>query len=209
MSYGGSLPGEHGDGQARGEILPRMFGEELVKAFREFKATWDPLGRMNPGKVVDPYRIDENLRFGADYRPQQVTTHFAYPDDHFSFARAMERCVGVGKCRKEEGGTMCPSYMATREEMHATRGRARLLFEMLQGDPVKEGWKSEAVKEALDLCLACKGCKGECPVHVDMATYKAEFMAHYYEGRRRPLLSLFLRLDSPARPARRPGSRPG
>jgi Fe-S oxidoreductase len=186
VSYGGSLSGEHGDGQARGELLPRMFGEELVQAFREFKAIWDPDWKMNPGKVVDPYRIDENLRYGAGYSPPMVKTHFQFPDDHFSFAHAMERCVGVGKCRKEEGGTMCPSYMVTREEMHATRGRARLLFEMLQGDPLQHGWKSEAVKEALHLCLSCKGCKGECPVQVDMATYKAEFLSHYYEGRLRP-----------------------
>ena len=187
VSYGGSLSGEHGDGQARAEMLPKMFGPELVQAFREFKAIWDPEGKMNPGKVVDPYPITSNLRYGADYNPPMVKTHFTYPDDHFSFTHAMERCVGVGKCRKDEAGTMCPSYMATREEKHATRGRARLLFEMLQGDPLEGGWKSEAVKDALDLCLSCKGCKGECPVQVDMATYKAEFLAHYYEGRVRPL----------------------
>jgi FAD/FMN-containing dehydrogenase/Fe-S oxidoreductase len=185
VSYGGSLSGEHGDGQSRAEMLPKMFGPELVRAFEEFKAIWDPDWKMNPGKVVRPYRIDENLRYGPHYNPPQPETHFKFAGDG-GFARAMERCVGVGKCRREEGGTMCPSYMVTREETHTTRGRARLLFEMLQGDVLHEGWRSDAVHDALDLCLACKGCKGDCPVHVDMATYKAEFLSHYYERRLRP-----------------------
>jgi Fe-S oxidoreductase len=186
VRYGGALSGEHGDGQARAELLPKMFGNELVQAFREFKAIWDPEGKMNPGKIVDPWPLDSNLRLGTDYNPPEPQTHFKFPEDQGSFARAALRCVGVGLCRKEAHETMCPSYMVTREEMHSTRGRARLLFEMLQGNPLSAGWKSESVKEALDLCLACKGCKGECPVDVDMATYKAEFMAHYYEGRLRP-----------------------
>jgi len=186
ISYGGSLSGEHGDGQSRGELLPKMYGEELVQAFREFKAIWDPSGKMNPGKVIDPYRMDENLRVGPTYNPPQLKTHFQFPDDHGSLATATLRCVGVGACRRTEGGTMCPSYMVTREEEHSTRGRAHLLFEMLQGDVVKGGWKSEEVKESLDLCLACKGCKGDCPVNVDIATYKAEFLSHYYRGRLRP-----------------------
>jgi len=190
VSLGGSLSGEHGDGQSRAELLPIMFGEELVGAFREFKAIWDPEGKMNPGKIVDPYRLDENLRLGPAYQPPQppeLPTHFQYPgDDHGSFARATLRCVGVGDCRKLHTGLMCPSYQATREEKYSTRGRARLLFEMLAGDPLQGGWRNEDVKDALDLCLACKGCKVECPVQVDMATYKAEFLAHYYAGRRRP-----------------------
>ena len=189
VSYGGSLSGEHGDGQSRAELLPKMYGAELVQAFREFKAIWDPAGRMNPGKLVDPYRLDENLRLGTSYRPAPVATTFRFPgDDRGSFARATLRCVGVGECRRHGsgGGTMCPSYMATREEQHSTRGRARLLFEMLQGEVITDGWRSHAVKEALDLCLACKGCKGDCPVNVDMATYKAEFLSHYYERRLRP-----------------------
>jgi FAD/FMN-containing dehydrogenase/Fe-S oxidoreductase len=186
VRYGGSLSGEHGDGQARGEFLPRMYGEELYQAFREFKAIWDPDNKMNPGKVVDAYKITDNLRLGADYNPPQWKTHFKYPSDKGTFSHATLRCVGVGKCRREEGGTMCPSYRVTREEKHATRGRARMLFEMLQGDAIQEGWKSEHVKESLDLCLSCKGCKGDCPVNVDMATYKAEFLSHYYEGRLRP-----------------------
>lgn len=186
VSFGGSLSGEHGDGQSRAELLTKMFGDELTGAFREFKALWDPEGKMNPGKVVDPYPITSNLRFGAGYPTKRLDTHFRYPSDDGSFARGTERCVGVGKCRGESGGTMCPSYMVTREEMHSTRGRAHLLFEMLLGDPVSGGWRDEHVKEALDLCLACKGCKTECPVNVDMATYKAEFLSHYYDGRIRP-----------------------
>jgi len=187
VGYGGSLSGEHGDGQARAELLPRMFGPELVQAFREFKAIWDPDWKMNPGKLVEPYRMDENLRLGANYDPWQPQTHFQFPEDNGSLAAATLRCVGVGKCRRYEGGVMCPSFRVTREEEHSTRGRAHLLWEMTQGDVVRDGWKDERVKESLDLCLACKGCKSDCPVGVDVATYKAEFLAHYYEGRLRPL----------------------
>ncbi|HET8551609.1 MAG TPA: FAD-binding and (Fe-S)-binding domain-containing protein [Gammaproteobacteria bacterium] len=187
VSYGGSLSGEHGDGQARGELLDRMFGPELTQAFSEFKAIWDPDGRMNPGKVADPYPLDTNLRIPLTHRIPPVKTQFNYPDDEGSFAMATQRCFGVAKCRRLGGGTMCPSYMATREEKYSTRGRARLLFEMLHGETIKDGWRSEAVKDSLDLCLACKGCKGDCPVQVDMATYKAEFLSHYYQGRLRPL----------------------
>jgi len=190
VQYGGSLSGEHGDGQARAEFLHKMFGEELIGAFREFKSIWDPDWKMNPGKVVEPYRMDENLRLGADYRPWEPTTHFHYPQDHGSFAHAALRCVGVGKCRRTKGegeeDAMCPSFMVTREERHTTRGRAHILWEMLQGDVIRNGWRDQAVKEALDLCLSCKGCKGDCPVNVDMATYKAEFLSHYWEGRLRP-----------------------
>jgi FAD/FMN-containing dehydrogenase/Fe-S oxidoreductase len=186
VSYGGSLSGEHGDGQARAELLPKMYGPELVRAFREFKRIWDPEGMMNPGKVVDPYRLDENLRLGVHYDPPEVETHFRYPDDQGSFARAALRCVGIGKCRREHGGAMCPSFRATHDEMHVTRGRARILFEMLQGEEIEDGFRDDHVMEALDLCLACKACKHECPVNVDMATYKAEFLAHHYEGRLRP-----------------------
>ena len=187
VSYGGSLSGEHGDGQSRAELLPKMFGPELIQAFREFKAAWDPDWRMNPGKVVEPYRLDENLRLGADYHPWEPATHFQFPQDHGSLAHATLRCVGVGKCRHYEGGVMCPSFRVTREEEHSTRGRAHLLWEMTKGDAIQDGWRSEEVKDSLDLCLACKGCKSDCPVTVDVATYKAEFLSHYYEGRRRPL----------------------
>lgn len=190
VNYGGSLSGEHGDGQARAELLPKMFGPELVQAFREFKSIWDPDWKMNPGKIVDPYRLDTNLRLGADYHPWQPETHFKFPEDHGSFDHAVLRCVGVGKCRRLGGSyeqdTMCPSFMVTREEKDTTRGRTHALWEMLHGDVITEGWRDDHVKETLDLCLACKGCKGDCPVNVDMATYKAEFLSHYWEGRLRP-----------------------
>ncbi|HEY1657557.1 MAG TPA: FAD-linked oxidase C-terminal domain-containing protein [Candidatus Sulfotelmatobacter sp.] len=186
VSYGGSISGEHGDGQARGELLSKMFGPELVQAFREFKAVWDPDWKMNPGKLVEPYKLDENLRLGANYAPWHPETHFKFAEDHGSLADATLRCVGVGKCRREEGGLMCPSYRATREEEHSTRGRAHLLWETMLGEVIVDGWKSEEVKKSLDLCLACKGCKSDCPVSVDLATYKSEFLSHYYEGRLRP-----------------------
>ncbi len=186
VGYGGSISGEHGDGQSRAELLPRMYGSELVGAFEQFKAIWDPAGKMNPGKVVHSAKLDEHLRIGPDWHPAQPETYFRYPDDGGRLTAATLRCVGVGKCRGEGGGTMCPSYMVTREERHSTRGRAHLLFEMLSGEVITDGWRSEEVRDALDLCLACKACKNECPVSVDMATYKAEFFAHYYEGRRRP-----------------------
>ena len=196
VSYGGSLSGEHGDGQARAELLPKMFGPELMQAFREFKSAWDPDWKMNPGKVIGlpgetPNRLDANLRLGPHYAPWDPATRFQFPADHGSLSAATLRCVGVGKCRREEGGVMCPSYRATREEEHSTRGRAHLLWEMTQGNSredgiIRAGWRSEEVKHSLDLCLACKGCKSDCPVSVDVATYKAEFLSHYYEGRLRP-----------------------
>jgi FAD/FMN-containing dehydrogenase/Fe-S oxidoreductase len=186
VRYGGSLSGEHGDGQARAALLPKMFGPELVGAFREFKTIWDPDHRMNPHKVVDPYPPTGNLRLGADYAPLEPATHFQFPDDRGSFAKAALRCTGLGACRKHDEGTMCPSYRVTLEEEHSTRGRARMLFEMLQGEVVERGWWNEEVKASLDLCLSCKACKTECPTNVDMATYRAEFLSHYYEGQRRP-----------------------
>jgi FAD/FMN-containing dehydrogenase/Fe-S oxidoreductase len=190
VSLGGSVSGEHGDGQSKAELLPIMFGENLCRAFEEFKAIWDPDGRMNPGKVVHPYRADQNLRLGTSYRPQPVEAVMHFAADRGDFARSVLRCVGVGECRKKDG-TMCPSYKATGEEMHSTRGRAHLLFEMLNGEReggvLKGGWNEPAVKEALDLCLSCKGCKKECPVKVDMASYKAEFLWHWYKAHGRPL----------------------
>ncbi|MFH8702058.1 FAD-binding and (Fe-S)-binding domain-containing protein [Streptomyces chartreusis] len=190
VSYGGSLSGEHGDGQSRGELLEKMFGPELIEGFERLKGLFDPGNRMNPGKIVLPYRLDENLRLGADYLPWEPETVFSFPHDDGKISRAAARCVGVGKCRSLEGGVMCPSYRATREEEHSTRGRARLLFEMVNNDgdsPVVDGWRSDEVHDALDLCLACKGCKTDCPVNVDMATYKVEFLHHHYKGRLRPL----------------------
>ena len=191
VKYGGSLSGEHGDGQAKAEFLPIMYGEELMQAFREFKAIWDPRGRMNPGKVINAYRIDENLRLGPDYKPAQPATRFAFKAaEGRGFTRALERCVGMGKCRAQAGGTMCPSYRATGEERNSTRGRARLLQEMLRGEVITEAWKSDAVREALDLCFACKGCRSDCPTHTDLASYKAEFLSHYYEDKPRPRQAL-------------------
>ena len=187
VGYGGSLSGEHGDGQSRAQLLPKMFGPELVKAFGEFKAAWDPDNKLNPHKVVDAYLPTENLRLGADYKPLEPSTHFKFPDDDGSFAKATLRCIGLGACRKTDSGAMCPSYMATLEETHSTRGRAHMLFEMLQGEVLGGGWEDEHVKEALELCLSCKACKSECPANVDIATYKAEFLSHYYEKKRRPL----------------------
>jgi FAD/FMN-containing dehydrogenase/Fe-S oxidoreductase len=187
LELGGSLSGEHGDGQSRAELLPKMFGDDLVRAFEEFKSIWDPDWKMNPGKVVRPYRVDENLRLGADYEPWRPKVKFGYPRDHGDFAHATVRCVGVGKCRTPGGAdVMCPSFMATREEMHSTRGRTRLLFEMLEGEVITDGWQSDEVMEALDLCLACKGCTHDCPVNVDMPTYKAEFLHHRWKRRLRP-----------------------
>jgi FAD/FMN-containing dehydrogenase/Fe-S oxidoreductase len=187
VSYGGSLSGEHGDGQSRGALLPKMFGPELMNAFRQFKAVWDPQNKLNPHKVVDAYLPAENLRLGADYKPLQPQTHFKFIEDGGSFANAAARCIGVGACRKLDTGSMCPSYMVTLEEEHSTRGRAHMLFEVLQGEVIDGSWKNEQVKQALDLCLACKACKSECPANVDLATYKAEFLSHYYEDKRRPL----------------------
>ncbi len=186
VGYGGSLSGEHGDGHSRAELWPRMFGPELMQAFHEFKALWDPEWKMNPGKLVEPYKLDEHLRLGAEYRPWEPQTHFQFPEDHGSLASSTLRCVGVGKCRRYDGGVMCPSFRVTGEEQHSTRGRAHLLWEMTKGEVIRDGWQDEYVKESLDLCLACKGCKSDCPVGVDVATYKAEFLSHYYEGRRRP-----------------------
>ena len=192
VSLGGSLSGEHGDGQSRGALLEKMFGPELMQAFRTFKAIWDPTNKMNPGKLIgtDTTPVNQpqdHLRSNTSHPAMATKTHFAFASDHGSLEHATGRCVGVGACRKEESGTMCPSYMATREEQHSTRGRAHLLWEMLQGDVLKGGWRNEQVREALDLCLACKACKTECPTNVDMATYKAEFLAHHYEGRLRPI----------------------
>jgi FAD/FMN-containing dehydrogenase/Fe-S oxidoreductase len=186
VQYGGSISGEHGDGHARAFLYEKMFGPELVDGFRQFKQLWDPDNKLNPGKVVDPYPPEAFLKLGADYNPLPVKTHFHFPDDQGSLEKATQRCVGVGACRKTDAGTMCPSYQVTRDEIHSTRGRAHLLFEMLQGELLKGGWRDRAVKESMDLCLSCKGCKSECPTNVDIATYKSEFLSHYYEGRPRP-----------------------
>ncbi|WP_109486464.1 FAD-binding and (Fe-S)-binding domain-containing protein [Occallatibacter savannae] len=206
LRFGGSLSGEHGDGQSRAALLPKMFGPELMEAFREFKRLWDPDNRMNPGKLVDAVRVYDpvenlrHLRWGqspsADPRQEEgagaksvveFEPYLAFAKDGGSLERATERCVGVGACRKTEGGVMCPSYRGTGEEKHSTRGRAHLLWEMLAGSLRPEGFQSEAVLESLDLCLSCKACKTECPVQVDMAAYKAEFLAQHYKTKMHPL----------------------
>ncbi|KIF69368.1 dimethylmenaquinone methyltransferase [Streptomyces sp. AcH 505] len=221
VAHGGSLSGEHGDGLARAELLPKMYGDELVALFGRFKDLWDPAGGLNPGVLARPARLDENLRFAVLPR-RPVDVAFGYPHDGpegGDFSAAVRRCVGVAKCRvagpSSGARVMCPSFRATGEEQHSTRGRARLLHEMLAGDAsgpegsategiVTDGWRSTEVRDALDLCLSCKGCRSDCPVGVDMATYKAEFLHQHYRGRRRPmahytmgLLPRWLRLAAP------------
>ncbi|RBM17754.1 FAD-binding and (Fe-S)-binding domain-containing protein [Streptomyces sp. PT12] len=220
VAHGGSLSGEHGDGLARSELLPRMYGDQLVGLFGHFKELWDPDGGLNPGVLVRPAPLDAQLRFaGLPERPGPVA--FAYADDGGDFSAAVRRCVGVAKCRETSAGpgqVMCPSYRATGEEKHSTRGRARLLHEMLTGEVITGGWRAPEVHEALDLCLSCKGCRGDCPVHVDMATYKSEVLYQAYRGRPRPAahysmgwlprwlaLTAALRLASPANAAARVG----
>ncbi|MGW6520184.1 FAD-binding and (Fe-S)-binding domain-containing protein [Streptomyces sp. NPDC054962] len=200
VAHGGSLSGEHGDGQARAELLPKMYGPDMVALFERAKAVWDPDDLLNPGMLVRPAPLDGNLRFAVLPR-EPVDVAFGYPSDGGDFAAAVRRCVGVAKCRTTAApeavpaagsgagagsGVMCPSFRATGREEHSTRGRARLLHEMLAGELVTDGWRSTEVRDALDLCLSCKGCRSDCPVEVDMATYKAEFLHHHYEGRRRP-----------------------
>ncbi|MGW4193701.1 FAD-binding and (Fe-S)-binding domain-containing protein [Streptomyces sp. NPDC005004] len=188
VAHGGSLSGEHGDGQARAELLSRMYGAETVGLFERAKAVWDPEDLLNPGILVRPAPLDANLRFAVlPRRPVEVT--FGYPADAGDFRAAVRRCVGVAKCRTTSASgsaVMCPSFRATGEEAHSTRGRARLLHEMLAGELITDGWRSTEVRDALDLCLSCKGCRSDCPVGVDVATYKAEFLHHHYAGRLRP-----------------------
>ncbi|MFD9932435.1 FAD-binding and (Fe-S)-binding domain-containing protein [Streptomyces massasporeus] len=188
VAHGGSLSGEHGDGQARAELLPRMYGAEMVGLFERVKGVWDPDDLLNPGMLVRPAPLDSGLRFSVLPR-EPVDVAFGYPSDGGDFSAAVRRCVGVAKCRTTSvsgAGVMCPSFRATGAEQHSTRGRARLLHEMLAGEVVTDGWRSEEVRDALDLCLSCKGCRSDCPVGVDMATYKAEFLHRHYAGRRRP-----------------------
>jgi Fe-S oxidoreductase len=189
VELGGSVSGEHGDGRARSELLARMYGADGVRLFGELKRIWDPAGVMNPGMVVDPPRLDADIRHQGVAKDRKLLTMFDYPDDAHDFAQAQRRCVGIGKCRQNSGGVMCPSYQVTRDELHSTRGRAHLLWEMLEGELITDGWRSTEVRDALDLCLSCKGCQSDCPVNVDMATYKAEFTHHHYAHRpwRRPL----------------------
>ncbi|GAA1551771.1 FAD-binding and (Fe-S)-binding domain-containing protein [Kribbella hippodromi] len=183
VELGGSVSGEHGDGRARGELLSKMYGADGVALFGELKRIWDSDGVLNPGMIVDPPRLDLAIRHDGAAKNRHVATLFDYPDDGHDFARAQRRCVGIGKCRQTSGSVMCPSYQVTREELHSTRGRAHLLWEMLQGDLITDGWRSTEVRDGLDLCLSCKGCLSDCPVNVDVATYKAEFTHHHYARR--------------------------
>ncbi|MFG2574633.1 FAD-binding and (Fe-S)-binding domain-containing protein [Streptomyces sp. NPDC048481] len=189
VAHGGSLSGEHGDGRARAELLPLMYGPDLVALFERVKDVWDPDGLLNPGMLVRPEPLDSGLRFSVLPR-EPVDVAFGYRSDGGDFSAAVRRCVGVAKCRTTApasgAGVMCPSFRVTGREEHSTRGRARLLHEMLAGELVTDGWRSTEVRDALDLCLSCKGCRSDCPVEVDMATYKAEFLHHHYRGRRRP-----------------------
>jgi FAD/FMN-containing dehydrogenase/Fe-S oxidoreductase len=187
---GGSISGEHGDGIARSELLPMMFKPDLIDAFRSFKLAFDPDRMMNPGVIVDPHPLDSHLKLGAKFWPRTVTTHFDLAEEG-GIAGAALKCVGIGKCRKTEAATMCPSYMATRDEKHSTRGRARLLLEALSSDLLPAGFGDEALRESLELCLSCKACKSECPSSIDMAAYRAEFFANYYRTHARPLASWF------------------
>ncbi|HLI42721.1 MAG TPA: FAD-binding and (Fe-S)-binding domain-containing protein [Streptosporangiaceae bacterium] len=186
-TYGGSLSGEHGDGRARGELLPHMYSPEAIGTFAEVKAIFDAGNVLNPGVLVDPAPIDADLRVPRA-RPIRSGLGFAYPDDGGDLSVAVHRCTGVGKCRADSmagGGVMCPSYLATRDEKDSTRGRARVLQELANGTLVK-GFRSAAVAQALDLCLSCKGCSSDCPAGVDMAAYKAEALYQRYRRRPRP-----------------------
>jgi FAD/FMN-containing dehydrogenase/Fe-S oxidoreductase len=194
VRYGGSLSGEHGDGQAKGEYLHIMYSQPIMQAFAEFKALWDPLNRMNPGKLIHAMPVDTNLRMGPGYRRREIESPFTYDArlGNQGLARESERCIGMGKCRSLEGGTMCPSFRATREEKYSTRGRARLFFELLKGEVIEDDWQNEEVKDSLDLCLSCKGCKTDCPTNVNIARYKTEFLSRYYADKNRPVMDAMI-----------------
>ena len=179
VEFGGALSGEHGDGMVRSPFMRQMFGETLYQAFREVKRTFDPDGIMNPGKIVDSPPLTQNLRFGTTYKAINPTTWFDY-SEYGGLSGAVEMCSGVGACRKKLAGTMCPSYMATRDESASTRGRANVLRMAMSGKLGEAGLGQEGVREVLDLCLECRACKAECPVGVDMARFKSEFLADYW-----------------------------
>jgi Fe-S oxidoreductase len=186
LEFGGAMSGEHGDGLARSHWNKKLFGPQLYTAFQDVKRAFDPLNIMNPGKIVNAPPMTENLRYGPAYRAVELSTHFSFQREG-GFAKAVERCIGVGACRKSLDGTMCPSYMATLEEEHSTRGRANALRAALSGQLPEQELTSHRMYEVLDLCLECKACKSECPVNVDMAKLKYEFLAHYYEAHGMPL----------------------
>ena len=186
LEFGGALSGEHGDGLVRSPFMSRMFGPALYEAFREIKRTFDPEGIFNPGKIVDAPPLTANLRFGAGYKTPNPFTFFDY-SEYGGLGGAVEMCSGVGACRKKLAGTMCPSYMVTKDEAHSTRGRANALRLAMAGRLGESGLGDEGVHEVLDLCLECRACKSECPVGVDMARFKSEFLADYYKRHGTPL----------------------
>jgi FAD/FMN-containing dehydrogenase/Fe-S oxidoreductase len=195
LEYGGAMSAEHGDGLARSEWIEKMFGKVMVRAFAQVKQAFDPHGLMNPGKIVDAQPMDQNLRYGPDYKTAQIETHFSFAAEG-GLHQAVEMCSGVGHCRKKLVGTMCPSYMATLDEAHSTRGRANALRAALSGRMPEQGLTSDKLHEVMDLCLECKACKSECPSNVDMAKLKYEFLAHYHEHHGFPLRShLFGKID--------------
>ena len=187
-THGGSMSGEHGDGRARSELLAYMYSTQAIALLGAVKQAFDPDNLLNPGVIVDPAPLDDDLRLPSAPSMKHDLA-FAYPHDGGDFSEAVHRCVGVGKCRGDStaaGGVMCPSYLATRDEKDSTRGRARVLQEMVNGTFIGDGWRSDEVHEALDLCLSCKGCSSDCPAGVDMATYKAEALHQRYRRRLRP-----------------------
>ncbi len=186
LEFGGALSGEHGDGLVRGAFNEKMFGTELYEAFRRVKATFDPQQLFNPGRIVDTPPITSHLRFGAGYETPAPATFFDFSEQG-GFGRAVEMCSGVGLCRKKREGTMCPSFMVTQEEAHSTRGRANVLRMAMAGQLGDAGLSDKGVHEVLDLCLECRACKSECPVGVDVARYKSEFLSGYWERHRAPL----------------------
>src|SRR5262245_42093723 len=196
MQFGGSMSGEHGDGLARSHLNEKLFGHQIYKAFQDVKLAFDPQGRMNPGKIVNAPSMTENLRYGEKYSTIFLNTHYDFSREG-GFATAVELCNGAGVCRKQNEGTMCPSYMVTLDDKHSTRGRANLMREILSGKLPAEEFTGQALHDALDLCLECKGCKAECPSNVDMAKLKYEFLAHYNEANGTPLRSqVFARIHS-------------
>ena len=180
QEYGGAFSSEHGDGRSRSWQNEKFFGKALYALFKDVKQTFDPANILNPGNIVDGPAMTENLRFGADYRVMPIREHLDFSED-MGFHRAVEMCNGAGDCRKRDTGTMCPSFMATRDEAHSTRGRANALRAALSGTLPAEELTSQRMYEIMDLCVECKGCKSECPSSVDMAKIKFEFLAHYYE----------------------------
>ena len=186
MELDGAMSGEHGDGLVRSEWIESMFGTQIYQALTEVKKAFDPDGIMNPGKIVDAPPMTENLRFGADYNTIKIDTYFDFSNQD-GFGRAIEMCNGVGACRKTLTGTMCPSFIGTREEEHSTRGRANALRSIISGALPHTELTSERLQEVLDLCLGCKACKAECPSNVDMAKIKYEVLAHYHKANGLPL----------------------